>query len=99
MVEPLDFTYYQNYLQAGLGNLETYLLSDQLFGHLGLASPVGRTYPNLTLGGLRGGISVVLALSLPMGAERDVILTITYAVVICSILVQGLTIKRVVTGG
>jgi len=50
----------------------------------------------LTWGGLRGGISVALALSLPMGAERDVILFTTYGVVIFSILVQGLTIGRLV---
>ena len=50
----------------------------------------------LTWGGLRGGISVALALSLPLGAERDVILTVTYAVVIFSIVVQGLTIGHLV---
>jgi len=50
----------------------------------------------LTWGGLRGGISVALALSLPAGAERDVILFSTYGVVIFSILVQGLTIGRLV---
>jgi CPA1 family monovalent cation:H+ antiporter len=50
----------------------------------------------LTWGGLRGGISVALALSLPVGAERDVILFATYGVVIFSILVQGLTIGRLV---
>jgi CPA1 family monovalent cation:H+ antiporter len=51
----------------------------------------------LTWGGLRGGISVALALSLPMGPERDLILAVTYAVVVFSILVQGLTIKNVVS--
>ena len=50
----------------------------------------------LTWGGLRGGISVALALSLPAGAEREVILFATYGVVIFSILVQGLTIGRLV---
>ncbi len=50
----------------------------------------------LTWGGLRGGISVALALSLPAGAERDVILFTTYGVVIFSILVQGLSIGRLV---
>ena len=48
----------------------------------------------LTWGGLRGGISVALALSLPAGVERDLILTATYIIVIFSISVQGLTIKN-----
>jgi CPA1 family monovalent cation:H+ antiporter len=43
--------------------------------------------------GLRGGISIALALSLPPGSERDVLLTVTYGVVVFSILVQGLTIN------
>ena len=47
----------------------------------------------LTWGGLRGGISIALALSLPHGPHRDAILAITYGVVVSSILVQGLTIK------
>ncbi len=50
----------------------------------------------LTWGGLRGGISVALALSLPPGPQRDTVLTLTYCVVVFSILVQGLTIGRVV---
>lgn len=50
----------------------------------------------LTWGGLRGGISVALALSLPAGAEREIILTITYLVVIFSIAVQGLSIGKLV---
>ncbi len=46
----------------------------------------------LTWGGLRGAISVALALSLPAGRERDVLLVVTYVVVAFSILVQGTTI-------
>ncbi len=50
----------------------------------------------LTWGGLRGGISVALALSLPPGEARDVILAITYVIVVFSIVVQGLTIGKLV---
>jgi len=46
----------------------------------------------LVWGGLRGGISVALALSLPEGEARDLILFLTYVVVVFSIIVQGLTI-------
>lgn len=49
----------------------------------------------LTWGGLRGGISVALALSLPVSVERETIVALTYGVVVFSILVQGLSIKRV----
>lgn len=52
----------------------------------------------LTWGGLRGGISVALALSLPRGDAREMIIAVTYVVVVFSILVQGLTIGRVVRG-
>ncbi len=50
----------------------------------------------LTWGGLRGGISVALALSIPQGPERDLVVSLTYMVVIFSILVQGLTVKRLI---
>lgn len=50
----------------------------------------------LTWGGLRGGISVALALSLPSGDARDITLAMTYLVVVLSIFGQGLTIGRVV---
>jgi CPA1 family monovalent cation:H+ antiporter len=59
----------------------------------GLPAGAGRV---LTWGGLRGGISVALALSLPHGAHRDTMLALTYGVVLWSILGQGLTIGRVV---
>ena len=48
----------------------------------------------LTWGGLRGGISVALALSLPASPQREVVVAMTYMLVVFSILVQGLTIGR-----
>ncbi|MFT5724545.1 MAG: CPA1 family monovalent cation:H+ antiporter [Bacteroidia bacterium] len=50
----------------------------------------------LTWGGLRGGISIALALSLGIYAQSEAIIFITYIVVLFSIIVQGLSIKRVV---
>ena len=50
----------------------------------------------LTWGGLRGGISVAMALSLPASTYRDAIVAMTYIVVVFSILIQGLTIERLI---
>jgi CPA1 family monovalent cation:H+ antiporter len=50
----------------------------------------------LTWGGLRGGISIALALSIPAGPWRETIVALTYCVVAFSILVQGLTFGRLV---
>ncbi len=50
----------------------------------------------LTWGGLRGGISIALALSIPADMNREVILSVTYIIVIFSILVQGLTLGKLV---
>ena len=50
----------------------------------------------LTWGGLRGGISVAMALALPHGEVRDVLVSVTYIVVVFSILVQGLTLGPVI---
>ena len=49
----------------------------------------------LTWGGLRGGISVALVLSLPSSETRDILLLVTYCIVMFSIIVQGLTINKV----
>ena len=49
----------------------------------------------LTWGGLRGGISIALALSVPKSEYHDLLLSMTFIVVVFSVLVQGLTIKRV----
>ena len=50
----------------------------------------------MTWGGLRGGISIALALSLPEAMHRNLIVSITYIVVLFSIVVQGLTLGSVV---
>jgi CPA1 family monovalent cation:H+ antiporter len=50
----------------------------------------------MTWGGLRGGISIALALSLTSSMERELFLSVTYIVVIFSIIVQGLTLRRLV---
>ena len=52
----------------------------------------------ITWGGLRGGLSVALALNLPdsIGEGKDLILILTYSVVLFTILVQGLTLKKIV---
>jgi CPA1 family monovalent cation:H+ antiporter len=49
----------------------------------------------LTWSGLRGGISVALALSLPAGSERNLLVAVTYVAVAFSIIVQGLTVGPV----
>ncbi|MBT6508820.1 MAG: sodium:proton antiporter [Alphaproteobacteria bacterium] len=50
----------------------------------------------LTWGGLRGGISVALVLSLPATAQREILLTVCYMVVLFSIIVQGLSMEAVI---
>ena len=67
-----------------------------IIGALGGERRFGRgTVAVLTWGGLRGGISIALVLSLPLGEPRSILLTATYAVVVFSLLVQGLTLERV----
>jgi CPA1 family monovalent cation:H+ antiporter len=51
--------------------------------------------PILTWSGLRGGISVALVLGLPRFGGTELLLASTYAVVVFSVLVQGLTVRRV----
>ena len=63
---------------------------------IGRVAPFTRgAFPILVWGGLRGGISIALALSLPGGAAKETILTVTYVIVVFSVVVQGLTVGRV----
>ncbi|GAD10146.1 nhap-type Na+/H+ and K+/H+ antiporters [Gluconobacter frateurii NBRC 103465] len=56
----------------------------------------GKALGVLTWGGLRGGISVALALGLPPGGLRETLLPVCYGVVVFTIIVQGLTMEKVV---
>jgi CPA1 family monovalent cation:H+ antiporter len=101
-LEILVLTIKGNYLIAGLIMIPVVLLAR--FISVGVPVTFMRRIRDfsphavkiLTWGGLRGGISVALALSIPNGPEREAILTVTYIIVIFSILVQGLTIERFV---
>jgi len=97
-MEVLVLVYHMEYLLAALAIIPVVLLSR--FISVGLPIRFMKKFREfspgatrlMTWGGLRGGISVALALSLPLGIEREIILAVTYAVVIFSILVQGLTL-------
>jgi CPA1 family monovalent cation:H+ antiporter len=101
-MEVLVLAFRQAYLLAGVLAIPIVLLARLV----SVALPIGimrrfrtftpRVVTILTWGGLRGGISVALALSLPDGPVRDTLVTVTYIVVTFSILVQGLTIGPLV---
>jgi CPA1 family monovalent cation:H+ antiporter len=65
-----------------------------------LMLPKARNKPKfiqlLTWGGLRGGLAIALALSLPASSTRNIILTLTYLIVSFSVIVQGVTIRPLV---
>ncbi len=92
----------QSYIIAGLLAIPIVLLSR----YIALTIPIKllerqldfipKTNLIMTWGGLRGGISIALALALTGEMPRDLLLTMTYVVVVFSIIVQGLTVKGLV---
>ena len=100
-MEILILTFSKQFMIAGLFAIPIVLLARlicvgtpiQIMKRFRTFTPYAITI--LTWGGLRGGISVALALSIPHGPAREPLLVITYFVVVFSILVQGLTIKKV----
>ena len=99
-LEMIIIPYELNYLYAGLFGILVVFIS-RLSGVLipiQFMKKVRKFDPNtvsiLTWGGLRGGISVALALSLPSFEYKDLIVSMTYCIVLFSILVQGLTIEK-----
>jgi len=101
-LEVLVLTFNAQFLTAGLLAIPLVLVARAI--SVGLPIGLMRRFRSsspavvtiLTWGGLRGGISVALALSLPEGEIRDLIVTVTYMVVVFSILVQGLTLAPVI---
>ena len=97
-LEVLVLPFTPTYLIAGAIAIPTVLLAR--FISVSLPITLMRVFreftPNaikiMTWGGLRGGISIALALSLAPGSARDAIVSVTYIVAVFSILVQGLTI-------
>lgn len=67
--------------------------------HKRIGHGFGNIVKLLSWGGLRGGLSLALALSLNPGENRDFLLVVTYGVVAFSVIVQGLTINRLFTKG
>jgi len=101
-MELLVLTFEMEYLIAGLISIPTILVCR----YLSLLIPVNLFkkkldfVPNtnliMTWGGLRGGISIALALGLTQEMHRDLFLVITYVVVVFSIVIQGLTVGKLV---
>ena len=100
--EVIIITYTANFFMAGLIAIPLVLFARWVsVGIPTLILKTKRTFSRhiikiLTWSGLRGGISVALALSLPQGPERSLFLAMTYMVVIFSIMVQGLSVGRFV---
>ena len=101
-LEVLVIPFNRAYVIAGIAGIGVTLLARWVSVGLTVSAlrPFRRFSPGtvriLTWGGLRGGISVALALSLPVGPQRDIILVMTYITVVFSIIVQGLSLGRLV---
>ncbi len=101
-LEVLVLSFEMQYLWAGLMMIPVTLLAR----FISVGTPVAimklrqsfspRIIRILTWGGLRGGISIALVLTLPDNEYREVLLVVTYIVVIFSIIVQGLTISKLI---
>ncbi|WGH78469.1 cation:proton antiporter [Jannaschia ovalis] len=98
-VEVFAVAFDASYLLAGLAAILLHLLARfaAVIVPVTLLRPFGRDFEAgltriMTWGGLKGGISVALVLSLPEGEWTPVMLTATYMVVLFSIIVQGLTV-------
>lgn len=101
-MEMLVLTYEFNYVLAGLCAIPIVLLCRYTSLWLPVKAFekrldfVPHTNKIMTWGGLRGGISIALALSLSSEMNREMFLVMTYIIVVFSILVQGLTIEKVI---
>lgn len=101
-MEILVLTFETEYVIAGLITIPIVLICR----YISLLLPISifkkklnfvpKTNLIMTWGGLRGGISIALALGLTEAMQRDLFLVITYVVVVFSILVQGLTVGKLV---
>lgn len=100
-LEILILSFSKNYIYASILIIPVILLCRFLVVYIPvtLMKYLREFSPNavkiMTWGALRGGISVALALSIPAVEQRDVIVSVTYIVVVFSIVVQGLTISKI----
>ena len=101
-MEILVLTFEEPYILAGLVAIPIVLLSRYVALWLPIQyftkrlDFVPRTNLIMTWGGLRGGISIALALSLTTEMHREIFLVITYIIVVFSIIGQGLTVEPIV---
>jgi CPA1 family monovalent cation:H+ antiporter len=100
-LEVIAIAVQKTYLVAGIAAIALVLVARTAAVGLPMAvldrlSPFTRgAFPVMVWGGLRGGISIALALALPEGAMKELILTVTYVIVVFSVIVQGATVGRV----